>query len=316
MTAIERCGCAKSLLRFVKATGPVVSAIFFATPKEAAVLENIKNILIGLTEEGDATQTSSALAYGLSLARHAGAHATVQAASLKLMLTHAFVSDVAAGLVAAENRRLDALATAAAEAARQDARATGVTCTTEAPQLSYADLLRSFTAQARIHDLTVLDSEPIALALDRALIEAVLTESGRPLIVVPPGRETFRANRVLVAWDGSAKAARALNDAMPFLRAAEEVEVVVVFGEKDLSETVPGSEVAPHLARHGISVTVTDLSLERGDVAETLRRRAVLFGADMMVMGAYVHSRLREFVLGGTTQSLLKSSPVPLLLSS
>ena len=93
-------------------------------------------------------------------------------------------------------------------------------------------------------------------------------------------------------------------------------EVVVVFGEKDLSETVPGSEVAPHLARHGISVTVTDLSLDRGDVAETLRRRAVLFGADMMVMGAYVHSRLREFVLGGTTQSLLKSSPVPLLLSS
>ena len=100
------------------------------------MLENIKSVLIGLTEEGDVQEATSALGYGLSLARQASAHVTVQAASLKLILTHAFVSNVAAGLVAAENRRLHALAAAVAENARSDAAAAGVACTTEAPHLA------------------------------------------------------------------------------------------------------------------------------------------------------------------------------------
>ena len=134
--------------------------------------------------------------------------------------------------------------------------------------------------------------------------------------MVPHGREAFAGERILVAWDGSGKAARAMNDVLPFLRAAVEVEVVVVTGEQDFWEAVPGSEVTPHLARHGVNVTVRDLPAESGDVAETLRRLAILSRAGMLVMGAYVHSRLRQAVLGGTTRSLLKSSPVPLLLSS
>ena len=279
------------------------------------MLENIRSILIGLTKEGDEDETSSALAYGLSLARESGAHATVQAASLKLALTHAFVSRFAAGLAAAENRRLDALANAAADLARQTAETSGISCTTEAPQLAYQDLVRSFAALARTHDLTVMDAEPVALAVDRGLIEAVLTDSGRPLIVVPPGRETFAGARILVAWDGSAKAARALNDAMPFLRGAERVELVSITGEKDLRNTVPGVEIAPHLSRHGVKVSVLNLTATHGDVAETLRNHAILTHADMIVMGAFVHSRLRQRMLGGTTQSLLKSSPVPLFLS-
>jgi nucleotide-binding universal stress UspA family protein len=279
------------------------------------MLQSIKSVLVGLTEEGDAQEASSALGYGMSLARQAEAHVTVQAASVRLVLSQPFVSDVAAGLVAAENDRLRTLATAAAEAARGDAAAAGVVCTTEAPHLAYPDLVRSFSEQARVHDLTILDSEPVALAIDRGLIEAVLTDSGRPLIVVPPGHDAFAAARVLVAWDGGAKAARALNDALPFLRAAEHVDVTVVTRDHDASDTVPGADIAPHLARHGINVTVTQLHIEQGDVAETLRRRAIQFGAGLLVMGAYTHSRLREMVLGGTTQSLLKRSPVPLFLS-
>jgi nucleotide-binding universal stress UspA family protein len=282
---------------------------------ETVMIDNLKNILIGMTEEGDKNEVSSALGYGLSLARDAGAHATIQAASVKLVLTQSFVSDFAAGLVTAENKRLDGLAAAAAERARQEASSSGVSCITEAPQLSYPDLIRSFTALARVHDLTVLDAEPVAAAVDRGLIEQVLFESGRPLIVVPAGSGTFRCRRVAIAWDGSAKAARALNDAMPLLRAAEAVEVVCVTGEKDLSKAIPGSEVAPHLTRHGVAVTVADIQARDGDVAETLRDHARLFGSDMIVMGAYVHSRLRQMMLGGVTQSLLKSCPVPLFLS-
>ena len=90
------------------------------------MLQNIRSILIGITEEGEAEERSSALAYGLSLARQANAHVTVQAASLKLTLTHAFISAFAEGLVAAENRRLDALARAVADSSQRAAAASGV----------------------------------------------------------------------------------------------------------------------------------------------------------------------------------------------
>src|SRR5690349_5655446 len=109
------------------------------------MLQSIKSILVGLTEEGDAREASSALGYSMSMARRAGAHVTVQAASLRLVLTHAFVSNFASGLVAAENKRLRTLAAAVADTARNDAAAAGVNCTTEIPHLTYPDLVRSFT---------------------------------------------------------------------------------------------------------------------------------------------------------------------------
>jgi nucleotide-binding universal stress UspA family protein len=279
------------------------------------MMSNLKNILVGVTHEINDDNAFSALPYGLSLAGAAGAHMTVQAASLKLMLTSPFVSAYAAALVAAENRRLRALAGAAAEQGRQEAQAAGLSCTVEANELSYSELLATFTGQARVHDLTILDAEPVAVALDRGLIEAVLTGSGRPLIVVPRGQDQFKASRVVIAWDGSANAARAVNDALPFLRAAEAVDVVSVMGEKDLSRTVPGAEIARHLTRHGVVVSVTSLEAVDGDVAETLRRHATLFQADLLVMGGFVHSRLRQMVFGGVTQSLLTTCAVPLFLS-
>jgi nucleotide-binding universal stress UspA family protein len=276
-------------------------------------LHDVKNILIGFTEEEDTP--SAALSYGLSLAREAGAHVSALSASVRLTLTHAMVSDVAAGLIAAENRRVRELAEAAAESARQKALVDGVPCTVETVQLRYAELVEAFSSLTRVHDLTILDADADMLTVDRTLIEQALFSSGRPVIVVPRGADTFRAKRIVIAWDGSAKAARALNDALPFLRTAEEVDLVCVMGEKDLSNAVPGAEIAPHLVRHGINATVTELVAKTGDAAETLRNHAKLTRADMIVMGAFVHSRLRQMVLGGVTQSLLKDPPVPLFLS-
>jgi nucleotide-binding universal stress UspA family protein len=278
-------------------------------------VQNIKSVLIALTKESGPDETSSALAYGLSLAQQAGAHATVQAASVKLALNSAWVSKFAAGLVHAENQRLDTLAQAVARSAQADAAAAGVTCSTESPHLAYPYLLSSFRAQARCHDLTILDAEPEALSLDRGLFETLLMESGRPLIVVPPGLDTFSAQSIIVAWDGSAQAARAISDALPFLRAAKAVEVVSVIGEKDLQDAIERADIAPHLARHGVRLTVNSISAQNGDVAQTLRNRALEFRVEMIVMGGYVHSRLHEMVFGGVTQSLLKSSSVSLFMS-
>ncbi|KQT70383.1 universal stress protein UspA [Methylobacterium sp. Leaf465] len=274
----------------------------------------IRDVLVCLTEEGRGDEAETALAYGLSLAAATRAHLTVQSAARRLAVVAGgawgFVND----LVATENRRLRGLAQALAECTVADAASVGVTCTAEAPYLAYTDLVARLTARARLADLTVLDAEARELDLDRDLIDGILFRSGRPLLVVPPGCETYAARRILVAWDGSARASRAANDALPFLRAAELVEVVSVVGEKDLSTSAAGAEFAPHLARHGVTVSAVDVPVV-GDVAETLRVRAGEIGADMLVMGAYRHSRLQEWFLGGVTQSLLKRSPLPLYLS-
>ncbi len=134
---------------------------------------------------------------------------------------------------------------------------------------------------------------------------------------MPPGRDAFAARRIIVAWDGSAQAARAANDALPFLRAAEAIEVVSVCDDAEIHEAVPGAEFAPHLARHGVNVVVNDLP--KGDgIAETLRSQAGLFRADLVVMGAYRHSPKREFSWAASPARSCGTSraavPVPLNL--
>ncbi|MBF9232664.1 universal stress protein [Microvirga alba] len=276
-------------------------------------VQNLKSVLIGFNPEGDTA--SSALPYGLSLARQAEAHASICALTPEMTITHAFVSDVAAGLVASENRRLRETAQAHVEQARQDFLAAGVPCSAEVVQEHYSVLAPETAKRARVHDVAVFDVQPDPLSLNRGLLEEVLFNSGRPLLIVPKGIDTFRSNKIVVAWDGSARATRAVNDALPFLKAADQVEIVSISGEKDLSWAAPGAELAPHLIRHGVKCTVKELLANNGDAGETLRMQARLFRADMLVMGAFVHSRLRQLVLGGVTQSMLKSCPVPLLLS-
>jgi nucleotide-binding universal stress UspA family protein len=279
------------------------------------MIQNIKSVLIGVTREFGPDESSSALAYGLSLAQQADAHATVLAASVKLTLSAAGLSRAVAGLVRAENMRLQALVETIARNAEADATAAGVTCTTQTPHIPASELLSAFSLQARLHDITVLDSEVSALNLDRGLFETLLTQSGRPILVVPPGRQSFSCRRIILAWDGSAKAARAASDALPFMRTAEAVEVICVTGEKQLPDAVRGTDIAPHLARHGVNVTVNTIAAHKGDVAAALLSAAANSEADILVMGGYVHSRMREMLLGGVTQSMLRDSAVPLLIS-
>ncbi|MCJ2044483.1 universal stress protein [Methylobacterium sp. J-078] len=279
-------------------------------------LQNIKNVIVGLTEEGQQGETSDAIGYGLSLSVVAGAHLTVQAASRRLVMNSALAGGFGRVLISEENGRTAGLSQAVAEKVRGDAASAGVACTVESPQLTHPDILATFAAKARLHDLTILDAEERTVDLDRDLIEASLFNSGRPVIVVPAGHNAFAGRRIVVAWDGGAHAARAVNDALPFLLAADAVEIISVVGEKELPRSVAGAELAPHLARHGIAVTVDDLPVRPdGDVAETLRDAAIRYRADMMVMGAYRHGPIRQWLFGGLTQSLMTACPIPLFLA-
>jgi len=278
------------------------------------MLTSIKSVFVGFTEEGRG-EKSSALAYALSLSQKARAHLTLQAASMRYAIPSSLVGAFGAELISSENRRISALAEAFADRAKGDAAFAGVTSTIETPALVYANLCDRLLGYARVHDLCVLDMEKDAVQRDRGLIEAALFESGRPVLIVPPGCETFSVKRALIAWDGSASAARAVGDAIPFLSEAGEVEILSISGEKDLSTTIAGADLAPHLARHGIAVTVRNVALSRPDVASEIRHAAEAFGADLIVSGAYKHSRLREWLLGGVTQSLLKDATLPVLMS-
>lgn len=274
----------------------------------------IKSIFTAFTEEGQG-ERSAALGYALSLAEQAGAHLTIEAAAMRYTVPASVVSDFGTAFVKRENTRIVSLAERFAQVARTSADLSGVSSTIETPELAYSELCGHLVSQARVHDLGIIDQEQNAAERDRGLIEAALFNSGRPVIIVPPGCETYSAKRLLIAWDGSATAARAVAEARPFLPGAE-VEIVSVTGEKDLSRLVPGAELAPHLARHGAAVTVRNVALSGArSVAGEIRQAATDSGADLIVCGAYRHSRLREWLLGGVTHSLLESTPVPLLMS-
>ena len=146
--------------------------------------------------------------------------------------------------------------------------------------------------------------------------EGVLFESGRPVIVVPFIQKAgLKLDRVMVCWDGSRAATRAIADSMPFLEKAKQVEVVLVTTKGFKADEAPGADLAQHLARHNLKVTLKRITSPDIDVASTILSYVADSNADMLVMGGYGHSRLREFVLGGVTKAILESMTVPVLMS-
>jgi nucleotide-binding universal stress UspA family protein len=117
--------------------------------------------------------------------------------------------------------------------------------------------------------------------------------------------------RVLIAWDASREAARAVSDALPILERAASVLVVTPFGHGE----VPGADIAVHLARHGVEATVQSIEIEQMEVGEALLSVAADRARDLLVMGAYAHSRLRELVLGGATRTVLARMTLPVLMA-
>ncbi|MBL6457365.1 universal stress protein [Belnapia sp. T6] len=173
---------------------------------------------------------------------------------------------------------------------------------------------------ARYADLTVIgQADPSgSLASSNAAVEATLFSSGRPVLVVPyAGRFESLGKRVLVGWNAGREAARAVQDALPLLTAVESVTVLTVNPQIGLDGhgEEPGADIALHLARHGVRVTVEHMTAPEISAGDVILNRAFELSADLLVIGAYGHSRLREMVLGGVTRSLLQQMTVPVLMS-
>lgn len=142
-------------------------------------------------------------------------------------------------------------------------------------------------------------------------LNAGLMESGRPLMLAPPTPRAF-GDRIAVAWNGSAEAGRAVGDALPLLRRASSV-IILSIAEDERTSSATAGDLAAYLAWHGITADIR-LLRDPGNVAEALLKECDAQGADMLVMGAYTHSRLRQLILGGVTRHVLHHAHIPCLL--
>ena len=150
------------------------------------------------------------------------------------------------------------------------------------------------------------------------MLEAVLFDSGRAVIVVPPGyKKTGPIRKLLLAWQDSREAARAVSEALPLIHKADMTRIVIIEDEKKrmAAHEAPAGDIARHLHRHGAAVEIMPVDLPGRPVSERILKAAHEWAPDLIVMGGYGHSRFREWILGGTTRDMLMHSDIPLLIA-
>ncbi|MGA8865179.1 MAG: universal stress protein [Gallionella sp.] len=180
------------------------------------------------------------------------------------------------------------------------------------------DAVDAVTLHGRYADLIVIGQPWTAdnSAVNSGFANHVMLEAGRPVLMIPyAGNFPTIGKRIIVGWNASREATRAVTDAIPFLQQAEVVQVMVVNPKAGEHGAMPGNDIALFLARHGVQVEVRVDKASEIDIGNEMLSRASDFGADMIVMGGYGHSRLKEVMMGGATRTLINSMTVPVLLS-
>jgi len=183
------------------------------------------------------------------------------------------------------------------------------------------DPVEAVTMYARYADFAVLgqvDPAEVGHGARFDLPEHVVTAAGRPILMVPyAGTFEGVGERVLVAWNSSAQAARAIHDALPLLARAKRVLIMAVHREAggQGQDDVPGADIARHLVRHGVAAEASPIDAGGIEVGDLLLSRAADEGADLLVMGIYGHSRLRELVLGGVSRHLFDHMTIPIFMA-
>jgi nucleotide-binding universal stress UspA family protein len=284
---------------------------------------SFKDILVHLDE---GPRSSTRLAVALDLARRQKAH-----------LTGIFVVDIpgselffGAGMPFSAGGGMDQMvsslrteATSRAEAAGQEFRDALRREGLEGEwRIVEGDTVSLLALHARYADLTVLgqpnEDEAYKGPSPDAVLVNVLLSSGRPILAIPyAGKFERVGERVLVAWNASREATRAVNDALPLLRDATAVTVLAVNPRHGIEGhgDVPAADIALHLARHGVKAEAAHTIANDISEGDALLSYAADLGADLIVSGGYGHSRAREMVFGGVTRTLLQEMTVPMLMS-
>ncbi len=179
--------------------------------------------------------------------------------------------------------------------------------------------LEKVVAHARASDLTIMgqrNTKDAETDLGNSFHELMVLKLGRPVLFLPYGSDApNNFNKILIAWDGGREAARAMADAMPFLKFAEQVMVLTINEKIDRSIELPDIDIAAYLAKHDVNVSIEKNDKVDVPAADWLLSRATDYGADLLVMGAYGHNRLTELLMGGVTRSTMRKMNLPVLMS-
>lgn len=280
---------------------------------------SFKDILVCLQSYPDPTGPA-AIDQAVGVAAALGDAATAIAVHVRIPLRSNRIADLLvnlSNLAREEEARSLANADAVVKRFVQQAGPAGLRAEHDILHVDLYETAAELTRLARTRDLVLIPQERPGDG-QGALAEAMIFGSGRPVVVFQAGGEAAAPmvlEKVMVAWDGSRAAARAVADAGPVIRRAGEVRILTVLNEKPLAQEGVGHELARHLARIGVAATVDEFDGRGQTIGEALSQRAGDWSADLLVMGAFGHSRAQEFILGGATQSLLTRPSVPLLLS-
>ncbi len=274
----------------------------------------IKDIVVNLSV---GERASPAGDYAVSVAAAFDAHLAGIAFLYDPIIPVSGAGYIPAEVIESQERENEAATKAALDRFNAACKRAGVSAEPLTLSASFSGVGDQFGRIARRFDLSIVgQSEPETSAAEEMIGEAALFESGRPVIVVPYIQKApLKLDRVMLCWDGSRAAARAIADAMPLLERAGQVEVVIVANERGKQDEIEGADMGAHLARHGLNVEVKRTVLGDIDVADVILSHAADAGSDFIVMGGYGHSRLREFVLGGVTRSIFRSMTAPVLMS-
>jgi nucleotide-binding universal stress UspA family protein len=275
----------------------------------------IKDILVSLPVRP--TSSNAAADYAISVATGFDAHVAGLALTYEPYVPGSVFNGVAADIVASYRAQTEKAGKAAVAKFDAAAQRAGVSAQSHLLETELAGIDELFAKAARRFDLSVVGQiEPGKDFAEEILPQTALFGSGRPVLVVPYIQKAgMKLDRILVCWDGSRAAARAIGDAMPFLARSKSIDIVTITRNEEPRDELPGVDIAQHLARHKLKVDFKRIVATDQDVAGIILSTAADLGSDMIVMGGYGHSRLREFVLGGATRGILAAMTVPVLMS-
>lgn len=264
----------------------------------------------------DLSGPQPAAKYALEIGRQNDAHVTGLSIAFEPVIPAFAGAPMPADYLEAAHKQAMAAAKDAQQQFEELARLAGTKSESRIEEILTGGPLGGVLQHCRTTDLVVLSQanpdtpEPMR----ELLIETVLFESGVPVLLVPYiGVTDYTPNNVLIAWDGSSTATRAIHAALPLLHKSDKITVLVV-EKKAGGDGQPGADIATYLARHGLDVTIDTITNPQTGIADTLLNYVSDHGNDLVVMGGYGHSRMREFLFGGATREILAAMTVPVLM--
>lgn len=275
---------------------------------------SLKDLLLYLSPE-DVRATHPATAYALEIARRFEAHLTALILEVAVEAPVGLYTAPAASDLGPLRESYHAAARQEAESFAALAGRVGIVYETVTRQSLAADAGEVVAYEARHHDLTILPALRASAAEQLTVVEDCLFSSGRPVLLVPEGTASPRCEHVVIAWDGTAPAVRAMNDALPLLAQARRATAITIAEEKAGHIDETSRQVCTHLARHGVDASFRHIENRGSTIGEAIADAARELEADLLVMGGFAHSRLRDLVLGGATRHIIQGAPVPVLLS-